>query len=154
MKTIEFPSKVFLFLSRGTIAVISLTIVISLLSMIFNWSGAPIPLPVLHVANFVCLANIILMCMQKRSKIFNTVNKITLVLLSPAYIFALYMCVLRLFSMDNMLLSIRKAMLMQNFAYFILCVIVMIYYFLPTLVALVNSIFVFKSSKPQYHKLS
>jgi hypothetical protein len=132
-------------LAWGTIVVILLTIVLSLLSIIFNWIGAPIPMPLLHVANLMFLANIILMCMQKKSKVYSIINKISLALLSPAYVFSLYLSVLRILSMDNMLRAIRKAMLTQDFAYLIICAILMIYLFLPIIIAIINSIFVIKS---------
>lgn len=147
MRTIETPSSVLLYSAWGTIVVISLTVVLSLLSILLNWRGAPLPMPVLHVANLMCLANIILMCMQKKSKVFSVINKITLALLSPAYIFALCMCIVRLLSISSIQKSVREVMLMQNFAYYILVAIVMIYFFLPITVALINSIYIIKLKK-------
>ena len=147
MRTIETPSSVLLYSAWGTIVVISLTVVLSLLSILLNWRGAPLPMPVLHVANLMCLANIILMCMQKKSKVFSVINKITLALLSPAYIFALCMCIVRLLSISSIQKSVREVMLMQNFAYYILVAIVMIYFFLPITVALINSIYIMKLKK-------
>ena len=147
MRTIETPSSVLLYSAWGTIVVISLTVVLSLLSILLNWRGAPLPMPVLHVANLMCLANIILMCMQKKSKVYSVINKITLALLSPAYIFALCMCIVRLLSISSIQKSVREVMLMQNFAYYILVAIVMIYFFLPITVALINSIYIMKLKK-------
>ena len=147
MRTIETLSSVLLYSAWGTIVVISLTVVLSLLSILLNWRGAPLPMPVLHVANLMCLANIILMCMQKKSKVFSVINKITLALLSPAYIFALCMCIVRLLSISSIQKSVREVMLMQNFAYYILVAIVMIYFFLPITVALINSIYIMKLKK-------
>ena len=147
MRTIETPSSVLLYSAWGTIVVISLTVVLSLLSILLNWRGAPLPMPVLHVANLMCLANIILMCMQKKSKVFSVINKITLALLSPAYIFALCICIVRLLSISSIQQFIRETMLMQNFAYYILVAIVMIYFFLPITVALINSIYIIKLKK-------
>ena len=147
MRTIETLSSVLLYSAWGTIVVISLTVVLSLLSILLNWRGAPLPMPVLHVANLMCLANIILMCMQKKSKVFSVINKITLALLSPAYIFALCMCIVRLLSISSIQKSVREVMLMQNFAYYILVAIVMIYFFLPITVALINSIYIIKLKK-------
>ena len=147
MRTIETPSSVLLYSAWGTIVVISLTVVLSLLSILLNWRGAPLPMPVLHVANLMCLANIILMCMQKKSKVYSVINKITLALLSPAYIFALCMCIVRLLSISSIQKSVREVMLMQNFAYYILVAIVMIYFFLPITVALINSIYIIKLKK-------
>lgn len=147
MRTIETPSSVLPYSAWGTIVVISLTVVLSLLSILLNWRGAPLPMPVLHVANLMCLANIILMCMQKKSKVFSVINKITLALLSPAYIFALCMCIVRLLSISSIQQFIRETMLMQNFAYYVLVAIVMIYFFLPITVALINSIYIIKLKK-------
>ena len=147
MRPIEIPSNVLFYSAWGTIVVISLTVVLSLLSILLNWRGAPLPMPVLHVANLMCLANIILMCMQKKSKVFSVINKITLALLSPAYIFALCMCIVRLLSISSIQKSVREVMLMQNFAYYILVAIVMIYFFLPITVALINSIYIIKLKK-------
>ncbi len=147
MRTIETPSSVLLYSAWGTIVVISLTVVLSLLSILLNWRGAPLPMPVLHVANLMCLANIILMCLQKKSKVFSVINKITLALLSPAYIFALCMCIVRLLSISSIQKSVREVMLMQNFTYYILVAIVMIYFFLPITVALINSIYIIKLKK-------
>ena len=147
MRTIETLSSVLLYSAWGTIVVISLTVVLSLLSILLNWRGAPLPMPVLHVANLMCLANIILMCMQKKSKVYSVINKITLALLSPAYIFALCMCIVRLLSISSIQKSVREVMLMQNFAYYILVAIVMIYFFLPITVALINSIYIIKLKK-------
>ena len=147
MRTIETPSSVLLYSAWGTIVVISLTVVLSLLSILLNWRGAPLPMPVLHVANLMCLANIILMCLQKKSKVFSVINKITLALLSPAYIFALCMCIVRLLSISSIQKSVREVMLMQNFTYDILVAIVMIYFFLPITVALINSIYIIKLKK-------
>ena len=147
MRTIETPSSVLLYSAWGTIVVISLTVVLSLLSILLNWRGAPLPMPVLHVANLMCLANIILMCMQKKSKVYSVINKITLALFSPAYIFALCMCIVRLLSISSIQKSVREVMLMQNFAYYILVAIVMIYFFLPITVALINSIYIMKLKK-------
>ena len=147
MRPIEIPSNVLFYSAWGTIVVISLTIVLSLLAILLNLRGAPLPMPVLHVANLMCLANIILMCMQKKSKVFSVINKITLALLSPAYIFALCMCIVRLLSISSIQKSVREVMLMQNFAYYILVAIVMIYFFLPITVALINSIYIMKLKK-------
>lgn len=147
MRTIETPSSVLPYSAWGTIVVISLTVVLSLLSILLNWRGAPLPMPVLHVANLMCLANIILMCMQKKSKVFSVINKITLALLSPAYIFALCMCIVRLLSISSIQQFIRETMLMQNFTYYVLVAIAMIYFFLPITVALINSIYIIKLKK-------
>ena len=147
MRPIEIPSNVLFYSAWGTIVVISLTIVLSLLAILLNLRGAPLPMPVLHVANLMCLANIILMCMQKKSKVYSVINKITLALLSPAYIFALCMCIVRLLSISSIQKSVREVMLMQNFAYYILVAIVMIYFFLPITVALINSIYIMKLKK-------
>ena len=144
MRPIEIPSNVLFYSAWGTIVVISLTIVLSLLAILLNLRGAPLPMPVLHVANLMCLANIILMCMQKKSKVYSVINKITLALLSPAYIFALCMCIVRLLSISSIQKSVREVMLMQNFTYYILGTIMMIYVFLPITVALINSIHIIK----------
>ena len=133
-----------LYSAWGTIVVISLTIVLSLLAILLNLSGAPLPLPVLHVANLMCLANIILMCMQKKSKVYSVINKITLALLSPAYIFILFMYIVRPLSIFSIQQSIRNAMMMHNFVFYILGTIIMIYFFLPITVALINSIHIIK----------
>ncbi len=145
MRTMKISSKVLHYMAWLTIVVIALTIVISLLSMIFDWIGAPIPMPVLHVTNLMCLANIILMCMQKKSKVYSVINRITLALLSPAYMFALFMCILRLLSMNSILQSIKYAILIQNFCYYIIYAIVLIYSFLPITIAIINSIYAIKS---------
>ena len=144
MRTIKTPSNVLLYSAWGTIAVILLTIVLSLLAILLNLRGAPLPMPVLHVANLMCLANIILMCMQKKSKVYSVINKITLALLSPAYIFVLFINIDRLLSRFSILQSIRNAMMMYNFVYYILGTIMMIYVFIPITVALINSIHIIK----------
>lgn len=131
----------------GTIAVIAFTVVFSLLAMLFYLGYAPISLPVLHAVNLVCLVNIIFMCVQKQSKVWGIINKVALIILTPTYLFFLFLYILRFFSMHYSTIQyFRYAMLRQNFVYFSLCAVILIYFSLPIITALVNSIYVIKSN--------
>ena len=145
MKRIDIPSKAYLSIGCGTIFMLFIALISLILSTLLDWDCAPLPSPILHITNVICLINILLMAIQRHISYVRIVNILTIIASIPLMSFMVYIKILALPSMDHALHTFRYFLQTHNTdnLSFVFAVI----YLTALVVALINSIIMIQMHK-------
>lgn len=145
MKRIELSSKAYLSVGCGTIFMLLIALISLILSTSLDWDCAPLPSPILHITNVICLINILLMAIQRHISYVRIVNILTIIASIPLMSFMVYIKILALPSMDHALHTFRYFLQTHNTdnLSFVFAVI----YLTALVVALINSIIMIQMHK-------
>ena len=145
MKRIELSSKAYLSVGCGTIFMLLIALISLILSTSLDWDCAPLPFPIVHITNVICLINILLMAIQRHNSYVRIVNILTIIASLPLMSFVVYIKILALPSMDHALHTFRYFLQTHNTDN--LSFVFVLIYLTALVVALINSIIMIKMHK-------